>query len=244
MVTEAKAAYGTQLFKGGVGGTAIAEVTSIGGMPLDSDEIDVTHLTSDDGFEEVIQGIRRTGAISIEGNFIPGDTNGQIALLTDYYAGTVDDYAIVFPAALAAVWEFRAFVKKPPSENEAAVDGKIPFSAELRITGKPELSITYSNNLSGLTGIEEEVGGALTLVPTFAGGTYEYAVTVNTASTYIKLTPAAASGVITVNGNTVSTGTETGEIPLGAAGSITTVTIKVKETDKIARNYTLTVMRP
>ena len=106
------------------------------------------------------------------------------------------------------------------------------------------MSITYSNNLSGLTGIEEEVGGALTLVPTFAGGTYEYAVTVNTASTYIKLTPAAASGVITVNGNTVSTGTETGEIPLGAAGSITTVTIKVKETDKIARNYTLTVMRP
>lgn len=242
MTTAANWAYGTKLLIGGSGGTPIAELTNISGPELDTDEIDVTTHDSVDGFEEVIPGLKRTGVISIEGNFLPGDA-GQAALLADYLSGVKKTYAILFPAAMAAEWVFSAFVKMPPS-TEAPIDDKVPFTAELRVTGKPTLNLTNSGGLTALTGIEQQLGAALVFVPAFANAKLAYSVTVNTASTWIKLTPTAASHTITVNGVAVASGVQSGEITLGAAGSLTTVTISAKETNKIAKIYTITVVRP
>ena len=236
-MTEAQWAYTTTISKGGV---TIAEVTSIGGLELDSDEIDVTHLMSPGGYEEVIQTIRRTGVVTLEGNFVPGDA-GQADLMADYLSGAVHEYKITFPAAMATEWTFDAFVKKAPS-TEVNMDGAVSFSAELRVTGQPTLDITYSGNLTALAGIEENTAAALTFSPVFAVDRYEYVVSVNTASTWVKFTVTGAD-TLAINGTTVTTGVESDELALGAAGSVTEFRITRKETGKIATTYVVNVAR-
>ena len=69
-MSHATWAFGTKLLKGA---TPICELSAINGLNLTSDEIDVTSHCSEGGYEEVIQTIRRTGTVSLEGNFYPGD---------------------------------------------------------------------------------------------------------------------------------------------------------------------------
>lgn len=232
-MSNATWAFGTQLEKDGVG---IAEITNINGVEMDSDEIDVTNHDSPDYFEEVIQSIRRTGVVSIEGNFIPGDA-GQAALLTDYLAGTVGDYTIVFPAVMACTWSFQAFVKKPPSTS-APIDDKVPFSAELRITGKPSLDLEYTPNLTNL------VVTTGTLAPAFAGATREYTATIAANQSSATVTPTGAtSGTIEVGGVVVASGQASGSITLGAVGTTKKVIVKCKAANNIAIEYVVYLHR-
>jgi hypothetical protein len=60
----------------------------------------------------------------------------------------------------------------------------------------------------------------------------------------ITVTPTAAAGVITVNGNAVTSGEASSAITLGAAGSNTTITVVVTETNKAPKTYTIVVVRP
>jgi predicted secreted protein len=231
-VSDAVWAYGTYLSKGGV---VVAELTSIGSPELDSDEIEVTHLLSPGGYEEVIQGIRRTGIVTLEGNYVSGDA-GQADMMASYLSGAVETYKITFPAATAAEWTFDAFVKKAPAISEAATDGALTFSAELRVTGQPTLDITYSDNLTGLA-ISD-----CTLTPAFAAATYDYVGNVAAGIASVTFTVTGA-GVLTVNGVTVSTGVASGAFALGAAGSVTDFTVVTKETNKIAKTYTVKIAR-
>ena len=231
-MSDAKWSYGTTLSKGA---TAIGEVTSINGLNLDSDEIDVTHLTSPGGYEEVIQTIRRTGTVSIEGNFVPGDT-GQAALMTDYLSGSIDTYTIAFPDEMATEWEFDAFVKSAPS-TEASVDGKVAFSAELRVTGQPALNIDFSGNLTGLTFATLTEG----LSPAFAAGVYEYTGAVANTTDEVTITVEGADD-LTVNGTEVTTATPA-DFDLGAAGTVTQFVIARQETNKIPRRYYVSIAR-
>jgi hypothetical protein len=235
MVTEAKWAYGTALMKGAV---AIAELTNINGLDLDSDEIDVTNHDSPDGFEEVIRTIKRTGVVALEGNFVPGNA-GQAALMADYLTidGTPAAYTIDFsPTGLAAEWNFTAFVKKAPS-TEAPVDGKIPFSAELRVTGAPSLDLDYSGNI---TTIAISDG---TLAPAYSATIYDYVASVLTGVSEVDFTVTeAGAGVLTVNGQVVSSG-NAATFALGAAGSVTEFIVARKETGKIPRRYTVNIAR-
>ena len=232
-MTEAVWAHGTVLKKGA---TAIAELTNINGLNLDSDEIDVTHLESPGGYEEIIQSIRRTGVVSIEGNFVPGDP-GQAALMADYLAGTVAAYTIDFSGAgLGAEWNFDAYVKMAPS-TEAETAGKIPFSAELRVTGQPSLDLTYSGNITTIA-ISEG-----TLAPAYAGTITQYVADVATGISTLDITVTeAGAGALTVNGAAVSTGVGH-PVTLGAAGSVTTFVVARKETGKVPRRYTINIAR-
>jgi len=235
--TEAKWAYGTQLKKGAL---AIAELTNINGLDLDADEIDVTNHDSPGGFEEVIRTIKRTGIVSLEGNFVPGN-DGQAALMADYLTidGNPSSYTIDFsPTGLEAEWNFTAFVKKAPS-TEAPVDGKIPFSAEIRVTGEPSLDLGYSANLASLA-ITDPV---TSIAPAFAADYYEYVADVATGTESIKFTIEGAHDVY-VNGVFVpSDGSESGGFALGGAGSVTTFTVAHKEEGKIPRRYKVHVAR-
>lgn len=133
-MTEAIAAFGTVLAKGGV---SIAELTSIGGPTLSADTLDATSHDSADGYREFLQGLRDGGEISIEGNFIP-DNAGQDALYDDFNDGSVDEYTITFPDSIA-VWTFDAIVTA--FETNAPFDEKLSFSSTLKVTGKPELTV-------------------------------------------------------------------------------------------------------
>ena len=231
-MTQATWAYGTKLSKDG---EFIGELTNITGPDLDSDEIDVTNHDSVGGYEEVIQSIRRTGVVGLEGNFVPTDA-GQKAMLQDYIDGTVSDYKITFPTAIAVEWSFKAFVKKPVS-TEAPVDGKIPFSAELRVTGFPSLDVGETNNLSALAVSDTD------LMPAFDGDTYEYVGTTATGTETVTVTPDSTAGTIYVEGTEVVGGVASDPITLGDAGTVTPIEIVVKEEEKVAKTYTVLVAR-
>lgn len=232
--TEAKWAQGTTLSRNG---NVIAEIKSIGGVEITQDVLEATHLTSDGDFKEFIGGLLEAGDIPVSGNFIPSDTNGQVGLLTDLKAHTAQSFAMNFPTSMGTAWTFTALVTRVKI-GEATPAGIVPFDATLKITGEPVLGVTFSNNLSALT-----ISNSAVLYPAFAAGTYDYVATVLTAVSSVTVTPTASLGVITVNGNVVASGQASSAITLGSAGSVTTITVVVKESNKAARTYTFRVGR-
>lgn len=141
----------------------------------------------------------------------------------------------------AGVFEGTALVTS--RDLDGPYDGEATYSMELQGDGQPTSTNNYSNNLSALTGIQKEGAAALVFVPVFAAGTYTYITNVVTASTWIKLTPTAAAGTITINGFPVTSGVQSGEIAIGAAGSLTSVLVKVQQNGMLAREYKITVAR-
>lgn len=123
-----------------LGANAIAELNSIGGLSLSADAVDVTSLTSTDGFREFISGFKDAGEVSLSGNFKPNDTNGQAALLTNLKDGSVDEYKIVFPEDMDYEWTFDAIVTG--YSTAASLDGQVTFEATLKVTGVPTLTAT------------------------------------------------------------------------------------------------------
>jgi len=233
-MTEAKSAFGTTLKKGA---TAIAELTNIGGPALSADTIEATSHDSADGYREFLQGLRDGGEISIEGNFIPGNA-GQVALVTDLNDGSLDEYTITFPVAMATTWTFDAIVTA--FESSSPFDDKASFTATLKVSGKPVLGVTASD---GLTTPFFVISESAVVTPDEAGDVYLYVATVATGITSVTVTPTATAGVIKVNGNIVATGEASSAITLGAAGSNTEITITVQETNKTIKTYTVWVAR-
>jgi len=234
MTTSAKAAFGIQLSKDG---TAIAEVTNLTGPSRSGETIDVSNHDSPDTFREFVAGMRDGGEISMEGNFIPGD-EGQAALLTDYENGTLVEYVLTFPTAMGTTETFNALVTALDLTNP--YDDKSAFSATLKISGKPVRAVTAS---TGLTDPYFTISESAVIVPAAAGDTYTYVATVLTGVTSVTVTPTATAGVITVDGNTVATGEASSAITLGDAGTVTEITIVVKETNKTAKTYTIYLTR-
>ena len=114
----------------------LAELTNISGPSQSMDPIEVTSHDSADQFKEFIAGLHDGGEITLEGNFIVGDTTGQIAMHTDFQATTVKTWILKWPGwasgpqftgsgyITAFTWDF-------PHE------GKVSFSVTIKITGKP-----------------------------------------------------------------------------------------------------------
>jgi len=219
----------------------ILELTNIGGVSQSRATIDVTSHDSPDGYQEFVAGLGDGGEIPLEGNFISGDANGQIALHTDIQGGTKRYCYIVFPMAQGGSMEAYAIATR--FANAFPIDNKIPLTGALKISGKPSMYITQSAGMSGLTGIESKDTGALTITPTIAAGTYAYACTVDTTSTWVKLTITAASHTIYADGVAQTSTVQGGEIALGAAGTTTDILIIVYESSKSPRLYILTVTR-
>ncbi len=235
-MSNAIAAKGATLARDG---HTIAEITKIGGIEINLETLDVTTLTSPDSFKEFIGTWFDTSEVPIEGNFIAGDADGQVALMADQLAMTVQSFVLTLPTAITATWSFTALVTKF-KVGDYAVGGKIDFSASLKISGKPTLAIGAS---AGLTTPFFEISDDAVIVPQPIDNYYDYVAMVATSISSVTVTPTATAGVITVNGNTVASGEASGSIALGDAGSITAVTIVVTETGKVAKTYTVRVVR-
>jgi predicted secreted protein len=241
MVTEAKAAFGVQFLRNG---NAIGELTSVGDIDLTLETEDVTSHESPGGYREKIGTVLEGGSVSLEGNFLPGNTLGQIGMKTDMEAKTLQNFEIVFPSAVGASWQFSALVTHFKI-GSMPVDGKLTWEAEVEISGQPTLNITAS---TGLTTPFFSVSGAGTLlVPAASGSVYTYVADIVTGVSSVTITPTASAGVITITANgasqVVASGNASSAITLGAAGSITTATIQVKETGKTAKTYTVHLTR-
>lgn len=129
-MSNASAAVGTTL---SWNSTTVNELTSIGDLDTSADDIEVTDYQATDGYKEFIQGLKDGGELEIEGNFYPSDT-GQSNLISDFNAGTTQEVVITLPGSIGA-WTFDAYVKA--FATQVPLDGKVGFSATLKITGKP-----------------------------------------------------------------------------------------------------------
>lgn len=131
---------GTKLTKGAV---EIGGLTSIGGIEVTADTIDVTTLASAGGYREFIAGFKDGGDVAIEGFFDENTESGQVALQTSLDAGIAEDYTIAFPTTPKAEWAFKGVVTGF-KVGDADVDGTIGFGATLKVSGKPVLTVSVA----------------------------------------------------------------------------------------------------
>ncbi|MFA5458780.1 MAG: cadherin-like beta sandwich domain-containing protein [Synergistaceae bacterium] len=242
MPNEAKSAFGTSL---SWGGNVIAGIETITYSGITMSMATVHPHDAASRFAEVVATVGDSGEIGISGVLYLTDTDGQIAAIADAKAGTKREAIITGPDDAPFTWTMDAiFTNFTPDFDR---QGVLTYSATLKASGEPVFAYTLSANLTALSGIEQEAEGALTFTPSFAAGTYEYNVTINTASTWIKLTPTLLGATITISNGTSSqdvlSGAQSGTIAV-TDGGITTVTLAVKETGKVAKTYTLHVYTP
>ncbi len=226
-------------------GALIAEITNLGMPSMKADSIDITSEDSDDSFREFLAGLRDGGEISIEFNFIPGDTTGQIAMAADFAAGATKTATIALPAAAATAWTFNGFLTA--FSMSGAMDGKLMGAATIKITGNPVLSVTASADITTI--VYTDSVGVKTSLPVFASSTYAYSVTIATGSSWIKLTvtdATAATIKVTCLGveHLLTSGAISEQITVGAAATSTPLTVVVTDTGKVAKTYTVLVVRP
>lgn len=115
-----------------VADTTIANLTSIGEIGVESEEIDATDLDSPNNYKEFIAGSKDAGEVSLAGN-IKNEANVEI-MLALAESQSLEDWVVTYPSG--AKWEFKAFVKSF-KDGEKTVDGLASFSSTLRISGKP-----------------------------------------------------------------------------------------------------------
>lgn len=215
-------------------GFAIKELTNIGFPQITTDTIDVTTHDSDDGFKEYLLGLKDVGEFNVDGFLEVTDTDGQLAMYNDYL-NNVSRSASIELGTTGVELAFTAFLTSC-SFGPLGVSDAIPFSASVKVTGKPTLTITTSTGLTDLV-----VTGA-TLVPAFATTKFDYIATAAASIESVKITP-TGTGAIKVDGNIVATGVASGDIALGTVGSITDIKIEVKEIGKAPKVYKIKVAR-
>jgi predicted secreted protein len=124
-------AMGTTIKK--AAGTAIASLTSIAGLELSADTIEVTTLDAVGGYRQFVQGLKDAGEISISGYF---DFASHNPILTDFNAGTSASYVITFPGG--KTWTFDAVVTG--FSTGAELEDLVSFESTLKVSGKPVLA--------------------------------------------------------------------------------------------------------
>lgn len=220
-------------------GVAIAELTAINGVEVTASTIDTTTHDVTDNYTREIPSLITAGDVTLEGFLDNADTTGQQAMLTDLNSKTLRTGIITFPAITGCTWTFSGYAIAVKI-GDAPVDGMIPFTATVKIYGKPIFAIATS---AGLTTTFFTISESAVINPAPAGAVYTYVATVLTGVASVTLTPIATAGVITVNGNVVATGQPSSAIVLGIAGTVTLIVVTVTETNKASKVYTIYLSR-
>lgn len=130
--TATKKFAGTKLYHDE---TDIANLTSIGEIGIESEEIDVTTLDSTTGYREFEGGIKDAGEVSIAGNVKSWADFAMLVALAE--SQTNESWSVEYPSG--ATWSFNGFVKSV-KDGEKTPDGLATFSATIRVSGKPEFT--------------------------------------------------------------------------------------------------------
>ena len=110
----------------------IANLTSIGEIGVESEEIDATDHDSPDNYKEFIAGSKDAGEVSLAGN-IKDESNVE-KMLALAESQSMEEWEVAYPSG--AKWSFKGFVKSF-KDGEKTPDGLATFSASIRISGKP-----------------------------------------------------------------------------------------------------------
>ena len=231
MAEDARKTHGTKLLRDG---TEVARLLNISPPEVTRDDMDVTDHDSPDGYKEYIPGLKDGGEVSIEGHLIPTDDT-QKGLLAAVDINEPEPWTIEFPTVPKLRITFDGYVKSY-KVGDAPVDDVMKFTAVIKVTGKPEIVTEESGGLSDL-----KVNGTaeLELSPEFANDVYEYFATADQST--VKVTPTTATEhTITVNGATVASGKESGDITL-TEDALTKITVKAAEVGKAPITYVIKV---
>lgn len=224
---------GTKLI---VDGKVIGGLTSINGMDLEAEEVDLTALDNEDGFREKETNFINVSDVTGSG-FLDGDDEAahQLSMFNLLKAHTIVPCEVRFPAKIGLSWIFNASVKK--------------FSTSVELEDGVKFDFALLPNKGGRIVPTEEAGsncdlatlsiGSLTLSPAFDDEVTAYAATTSNATNTVTATAedAAAGVVIAVNGNSIASG-----------GSATWVaganTVKITVTNGVnVKVYTVTVTK-
>jgi predicted secreted protein len=101
--------------------------------PITGAALDVT-VFSTTGFKEFIAGLKE-GKISVKGFYESGDTNGQVAMMTAFLAGTTLTSTQKPKFLVDGTVGFTADGIITSYSVDADVAGQVNFSAEIQLTG-------------------------------------------------------------------------------------------------------------
>ena len=119
----------------------VGGLTSISGIEISADSIDVTDLANEDGFREKLPGFKDAGEVGASG-FLDGDNEGQDECYDLMASGEVVPCKIQFPGKIGKTWKFNAGVTK--FTTSAELEDAVSFEISLAVSGKPELVKTES----------------------------------------------------------------------------------------------------
>jgi predicted secreted protein len=237
-MSQAQTSFGVSLLQGIV---PVAEITSLTPPTFNSETIDVTNHDSVGRMAEFIGGMRSSDDVKITSNLILDDP-GQALLLADQADGLVHAFTIVFPTAWGASFDFSAVVLKCAVSPFTAKGDAVQLETTLKVSGAVTLNETLSAGATTPFFVFTPAGLTAPLASA-TPGTYVNTQASTVESVVVKPYATAATAVITVNGNVVATGVDSTAIALGEDGSLTPVTIVVKETGKVAVTYAIMVLR-
>ena len=230
----ARSGYGATVT---INDTDIGELVKISGVSKSRDQIESTNFASADGYKTFVNGMRDGGSIRVETRFDPANT-GQVAIDTAFEADSTVAIVVTMPSAFGTTWTATANVAGV-GIGDVDPAGLVPFFGEFKITGKPVLAITASNNITALT-----VTTATTF-PTFAQATRSYVLD-SAATTSVLFNATFAAGTCVLKEDGVLTQTLTSTVNSAAVVSGTTpktVTLEVAQTGKTTVVYTFLLVK-
>lgn len=129
-------ALGTQLK---VNNKVVGGLSSINGIEISADTVDLTALDNTSGYREKEPGFKDAGEVTASG-FLDGADEGQTELYTLLASGEVVACQIIFPSKIGKTWSFQAGVSR--FTTGADVDGAVTFDISLAVSGAPTLAAT------------------------------------------------------------------------------------------------------
>jgi hypothetical protein len=226
-----------------VGATNIGTITKITSPQMKRTAIDVTTLSSPNGFKQFIAGLADPGKFTVEGFFDTSDS-GQNLLYNKFVSSTIDTYTITFPSISGASWTASCFIDELDLASNVDMTKPLDFKASFQVSGQPNIGTTTTAGLTGLT----LTGTSGALSPTFANGTFSYAYTFAT-STVITVTPNASTQqqynlyVDGVSQGTFNTGSVSQTIAYATAGTTHKLDLVVSNSGFTPVTYSIIAVR-
>ena len=120
--------------------TEVGGLTSINGVALSADSVDLTSMDNSTGYREKEPGFKDGGEVTVSG-FFDNENTGQQLMNTLFESGEVVPVVIEFPPKQSgAKWSFNAGVSAFSTGFE--LEDGVTFEATLLVSGKPTLTFS------------------------------------------------------------------------------------------------------
>lgn len=120
-----------------VNSKAVGGLTTINGIEISAETVDLTTLDNQSGYREKEPGFKDGGEVTVSG-FLDGSDDGQDEMYTLLNSGATTTCNIVFPAKIGKTWTFTAGVSRFVTGVE--LEGGVTFEATLLVSGQPVLA--------------------------------------------------------------------------------------------------------